>query len=90
MGEDRGQANKAGILVDRGCLHSRDLVLTQGLAHNVEVCAANGDDPLRAAIKSNPKMDNASLTIVVPAIFAWLDASGLDCACTQRLLALVS
>jgi hypothetical protein len=37
------------------------------------VCAANGDDPLQAAIKNNPTMDNASLTIVVSAIFAWLD-----------------
>jgi len=54
------------------------------------VCAANGDDPLRAAIKSNPRMDNTSLTIVVPAIFAWLDASVLDCACWRRVLALVS
>ena len=56
----------------------------------VDVCALNGDDPLRAAIKSNPKMDNTSVIIVVPAIFAWLDASVLDYACTQRLLALVS
>src|SRR5262249_17932525 len=34
-----------------------------------DVCAANGDVPLRAAIKSNPKMENTTLTIVVPAIF---------------------
>ena len=36
MGEDRGQANKAGILVDRSCLHGRDLVLAERLANNVE------------------------------------------------------
>jgi hypothetical protein len=45
-----------------------------------DVCAANGDDPLWAAIKSSPKMNNTSLTIV-PALIAWLGASVLDGAC---------
>ena len=36
MGEHRGQANEAGILIDRGCLHGRDLVLAQRFANDVE------------------------------------------------------
>jgi len=55
----------------------------------VDVCAANGDDPLQSAIKSNPKMLNTNLSIV-PALIAWLDASVSGNGWTQSVLAFVS
>ena len=65
----------AHLCVGCGCIPSEKRIaqVSTFIGTIVDVCAANGDDPLRAAIKSKPKMDNASLTIVVSAIFAWLD-----------------
>src|SRR5262249_12952216 len=36
MGEDRAEPDNPTRLVNRGGLHGRDLMLAQGLAHNVE------------------------------------------------------
>ena len=42
MGQHRGETDEAGGLVDRGGLDGRDLMLAQGLAHDVEPARQRG------------------------------------------------
>ena len=42
MCEHRGQPNEPGLIVDRGGLHGRDLVLAQCLANDVEPTGERG------------------------------------------------
>jgi hypothetical protein len=36
MGENGGQSNESGLIVDRGGLHGGDLVLAKRLANNIK------------------------------------------------------